>query len=138
MDTEVITITESDLGANKPVVKVEDPPKMRPVQHGVVVACGHKLEHGRFPRQANCFDCWEALFETTPDGVQSVHSLLMQSGTQAVEQMHGKKFVKMFGRYLRKKLLEMHKQKTSEAPGIEILDINTERNSNADRSLVSA
>jgi hypothetical protein len=96
------TVGAADLGASKPVPQPVY--KQRPVQHSVVVACGHALEAGHFPRQANCEDCWYALFETTPEGVASVHSLLMQEGTQAVERMHGRKFLKAFGRYLQKKL----------------------------------
>jgi hypothetical protein len=93
----------ADLGASKPV---EKPYRHRgiPVQHPTVVACGHKLEAGHFPRHANCYDCWYALFETTPDGVSTVHEILTNMGTQALVARFGRKFVKFFGAYLRSKM----------------------------------
>lgn len=93
----------TDLGASKPV---EKPYRHRgiPVQHPTVVACGHKLEAGHFPRHVNCYDCWYALFETTPDGVSTVHEILTNMGTQALISHFGKKFVKFFGAYLRSKM----------------------------------
>ncbi len=98
-------IETADLGASKPVPVVQPKPNYT-VKHQTVVACDHKLEAGHFPRHANCEDCWFALFETTPDGVASVHDLLLKEGSKAVEAMHGKKFLKQFGKYLQKKLLQ--------------------------------
>ena len=130
----VVTLTDeakamldsADLGASKPVPKPVY--KARPVEHATVVACGHKLEAGHFPRNSNCEDCWRALFETSPEGVASVHQLLLSGGTQAVIAVHGAKFTKHFGRYLQSKLLAMHQQSGEQiAEGLQVLDINAER-----------
>jgi|ERR1035437_42691 hypothetical protein len=119
-----VTVQDADLGASKPVPQPVY--KTRPTQHSTVVACGHKLETGHFPRQANCEHCWFALFETTPDGVASVHDLLLREGTQAVIAMHGSKFTKQFGKYLQKKLLSKYRASDSYASGIEgnIMDLS--------------
>jgi hypothetical protein len=124
-------LDSADLGAAKPVPQPKY--KMRPVQHATVTACGHKLEAGHFPRQANCEHCWYALFETTPEGVASVHQLLITDGTRAVIAMHGEKFTKQFGKYLRKKLLQQASpevQAASEIEGskFETLSVTEEKN----------
>jgi hypothetical protein len=119
-------LDSADLGASKPVPKPVY--KARPTEHATVVACGHKLEAGHFPRNSNCEDCWYALFETTPEGVASVHQLLLTDGTRAVTAMHGAKFTKHFGRYLQSKLLGLHQQSGEQIKeGLEVLDINAER-----------
>jgi hypothetical protein len=128
---ELIEPESADLGAAKPVPQPKY--KMRPVQHATVTACGHKLEAGHFPRQANCEHCWYALFETTPEGVASVHQLLITDGTRAVIAMHGEKFTKQFGKYLRKKLLQQASpevQAASEIEGskFETLSVTEEKN----------
>src|SRR5271157_682890 len=108
----------ADLGASKPIPQSK--PKQRPLYLPTVIACGHKLEVGHFPKHPNCEHCWFALFETTPDGVESVHDMLMKEGTQAVRAMHGSKFLKAFGAYLRKKLLQDYaSKKVQAASGIE-------------------
>jgi hypothetical protein len=127
VDNTVTTraLDSADLGASKPVPQPVQ--KAQPIQHSTVVACGHSLEAGHFPRKANCEDCWYALFETTPEGVASVHSLLMQEGTQAVERMHGRKFLKHFGLYLKRKLLALHSTPTSDA--LEVPDLSLKSSS---------
>jgi len=118
---------QTDLGASKPIPQPVY--KQQPTRHSVVNACGHKLEAGHFPKHTNCEDCWFALFETTPDGVASVHDLLLKEGTQAVVRMHGSKFTKAFGQYLRRKLLSQYASPAVQAAsGIEgsIMDIKAE------------
>ena len=119
-------MNDTDLGASRPIPQPVY--KQQPTQHSTVVACGHKLEIGHLPKHSNCEDCWHALFETSPEGVASVHNLLLTDGTRAVTAMHGAKFTKHFGRYLQSKLLAMH-QKSGEqiAEGLQVLDINAER-----------
>jgi hypothetical protein len=94
----------TDLGASKPIAQPQ--PKQQPIQHSVVIACGHKLDLRHFPDHANCWDCWNAFFSVSPEGVASVHQLLLEGGTKALVAMHGVKFTKMFGRFLREKLLK--------------------------------
>lgn len=128
---EIKAALPTDLGASTPVGPVKY--KTQPVQHNTVVACGHKLEAGHFPRQANCYDCWFALFETTPGGVEHTHALLSSEGAEAVRKMHGSKFLKMFGKYLRSKMTEAYMNSKAEAApevGIEIVDIQAEREAN--------
>ena len=136
-------LDSADLGAGKPV-QTEHKPTEREVRawraanftvkHNRVVACGHLLEAGHFPTHTNCEACWYALFETTPDGVASVHDLLLKEGSKTVEAMHGKKFLKQFGLYLRKKLLRQASPEVQAASGIEptiegaVLDIRMEAN----------
>ena len=118
---DVITLTEeakalvdADLGASKPIPEPKPTRKQIgewrnanfTVRHSTVNACGHKLDLRQFPSNANCWDCWEAFFSVSPEGVASVHQLLLNGGTQAVVAMHGKKFTKMFGKFLQKKLLK--------------------------------
>src|SRR5208282_805285 len=132
---------EADLGASKPVAQPkptereirESRARHWTVRHATVIACGHKLEAGHLPSHANCEHCWFALFETTPEGVASVHDLLLKEGTQAVIAMHGAKFVKYFGNYLKKKLLqkfatpEVQAASGIEGGQLEVLDINAEK-----------
>lgn len=117
-------MNDTDLGASRPISQPVY--KQQPTQHSTVVACGHKLETGHLPKHSNCEDCWFALFETSPEGVASVHQLLLEGGTKAVVAMHGSKFTKMFGRFLREKLLkEYASREVQAASGIEgsILDV---------------
>ena len=117
----------TDLGASKPIPQPQ--PKQQPIQHSVVIACGHKLDLRHFPDHANCWDCWQAFFSVSPEGVASVHQLLLEGGTKAVVAMHGKKFVKHFGKFLQQKLLkEYASSQVQAASGIEgsILDIKAE------------
>lgn len=126
IDDELTGINSADLGASKPIAQQKF--KTRPVEHARVVACGHKLEAGHFPKHSNCEDCWHALFETSPEGVASVHQLLLTDGTRAVTAIHGEKFTKFFGKYLQRKLLAMHQQSGEQiAEGLQVLDINAER-----------
>lgn len=134
-----VAVTSADLGASKPI---EQPKPTRKqigewrnanftVKHSTAIACGHKIDLRRFPSNANCFDCWEAFFSVSPEGVASVHQMLLDGGTQAVISMYGSKFTKMFGRFLRKKLLtEYASKQVQAASGIEgsILDIKEEAN----------
>jgi hypothetical protein len=124
-------LTDADLGASKPL------PEPKPtlaqvrawraanftVKHSTVNACGHKLDLSHYPSNSNCWDCWEAFFSVSPDGVASVHNLLLDGGTKAVIAMHGAKFTKMFGKFLQKKLLS---QAVQAASGIEgsIMDLS--------------
>ena len=122
-------MNDTDLGASRPISQPVY--KQQPTEHATVVACGHKLEAGHFPRNSNCEDCWYALFETTPEGVQSVYQLLLNDGIKAVTAMHGAKFSKYFGKYLQRKLLAMHQQSGEQiAEGLQVLDINAERENN--------
>ena len=134
---EAAALADADLGASKPVAQPK--PTEREirewrarhwtVRHAAVVACGHKLEDGHPPKHVNCEHCWYALFETTPEGVASVHDMLLKGGTQAVIAVHGKKFTEQFGKYLRKKLLQQYATpEVQAASGIEgsILDVKAE------------
>jgi len=137
----------ADLGASKPI---EHKPTSKEigewrnanftVKQGTVKACGHKFDPHTFPKQANCWDCWEATFSSSPEGVASVHQLLLTGGTKAVVAMHGQKFTKMFGRFLRNQLLREYASKEVQAAsGIEgsVMDIQAER-SNADDAQLSS
>ena len=118
---------ELDLGASKPIAQPE--PKQQPIQHSVVIACGHKLDLRHYPDHANCWACWNAFFSVSPEGVASVHQLLLEGGTKAVVAMHGSKFTRQFGRFLQQKLLkEYASPQVQAASGIEgsILDIKAE------------
>jgi len=136
--SNVHNVNSADLGAGKSIEIKHEPTEREirewrsrnfTVKHNRVVACGHKLETGHLPRHANCEDCWYALFETTPDGVASVHDLLLKEGSKAVEAMHGKKFLKAFGKYLRIKLLQQACPEVQAASGIEgaMLNLGSER-----------
>lgn len=123
---------ETDLGASKPIA--QPVPKPQPLQHPVVITCGHKLDLRKFPDRSNCWECWRAFFESNPEGVSSVHELLLNGGTKAVTAIHGKKFVKAFGKFLQKQLLKQYASKEVQAAsGIEgnqlsVPDITQEAN----------
>ena len=133
---EVNGLTDADLGASKPI------PEPKPtlaqvkawrntnftVKHSTVNACGHKIDLRHFPSNANCEDCWEAFFSVSPEGVASVHDLLLKDGTKAVIAMHGAKFTKWFGKFLQKKLLSQYRATEGYASGIEgsVMDIKEE------------
>ena len=133
-----ITLVPADLGASKPIAETKPTLKQVrewrarnfTVRHSTVNACGHKLDLGHFPKHANCWPCWEAFFSVSPEGVASVHNLLLTGGTKAVIAMHGSKFTKMFGRFLREKLLkEYASQEVQAASGIEgsIMNVTEEK-----------
>lgn len=144
---EAVTVTvpeSADLETPTKVEEVKKPTRKEigewrarnfTIRHATVVACGHKLDLRQFPHEAHCFDCWYAFLESNPDGVASVHELLQQGGTKAVEAMHGKKFVKMYGRYIQTKLLklraatESQPESTIEGGQLEVLDIAKEAQS---------
>lgn len=132
--TPEVVLQDADLGASKPV------PEPKPtlaqvkawraanftVRHSTVNACGHKIDLRIPPSNANCWPCWEAFLSTNPEGVASVHKLLLEGGTQAVAAVHGTKFLKMFGKFLQKKLLQEYRQTEGYASGIEgsIMDVS--------------
>ena len=98
------------------------------VRHATVIACDHKLDLRHFPSKPNCFDCWYAFLESNPEGVASVHDLLQKQGIKAVEAMHGRKFTKMFGRYLQQKLLALREPLSTETePSLEVIDVAAEK-----------
>ena len=122
---------DTDLGASKPIPQPTY--KQQPTQHATVNACGHKLDLRQFPSNANCWHCWEAFFSVSPEGVASVHNLLLEGGTKAVIAMHGAKFTKMFGKFLQKKLLKEYASPAVQAAsGIEgsIMSIAEEKGAN--------
>lgn len=132
---------DADLGSSKPIPQPEPTLKQVKewraanftVRHSTVKACNHKLDLRHLPSNANCWECWRAFFESSPEGVASVHDLLLTGGTKAVIAMHGAKFTKMFGRFLQKKLLsEYASQEVQAASGIEgsIMDIAAEKGAN--------
>lgn len=110
----------ADLGASKPVPQPQ--PKLRPLEHPVVISCGHSLDTRHFPVHANCEDCWLAFFESNSAGLASVHELLMVDGTRAVTAIHGAKFTRAFGRYLQNQLLKMY-QKPQTEDGVAVLSL---------------
>ena len=133
----VEVLASPDLGASKPI------PEKKPsskeigeyrnrhftVRHNTVVACGHKIDLGHYPSNANCWPCWEAFFSVSPEGVEQVHQMLLNGGTQEVTRRFGSKFVKNFGKFLRNKLLtEYASREVQAASGIEgaILDVKAE------------
>ena len=131
----------TDLGSSKPVPQPE--PTLRQVKewraanftvrHASVNACGHKLDLRVPPSNANCWHCWEAFFSVSPEGVASVHDLLLTGGTKAVIAMHGAKFTRQFGKFLQQKLLKEYASPAVQAAsGIEgsIMDIKTESEAN--------
>jgi hypothetical protein len=126
MNSEPVTITaqsqSADLGASKPIPAPERP-KDRPIQHAVVIACGHKLDTRHFPVHSHCEDCWDAFFESNAQGLASVHQLLLANGTQAVTAVHGAKFTKAFGRYLRKQILKMHTEVSTQVKNVTGLEV---------------
>jgi hypothetical protein len=111
-------VNDTDLGASVPVPQPQ--PKQRPLQHGTVTECNHKLDLRRFPVHSNCDSCWVALLENNAQFLASVHTLLTEQGTQAVERVYGSKFVKYFSKYLRAKLLSMHEEQTAEPTGLSL------------------
>ena len=137
LDPTSVTLVDADLGASKPVPQPEPTLKQVrewraanfTVRHSIVNACGHKIDL-RVP-PSNCEDCWTAFFSVSPEGVASVHNLLLEGGTKAVIAMHGKKFTRQFGRFLQKKLLKEYASPAVQAAsGIEgsIMSIKEEIN----------
>src|ERR1039458_7114898 len=96
-----------DLGASKPVRHFT--PSVT-VKHARVSACGHKFEAGHLPRKSNCEDCWFALFETDPEVAQYAHRIILADGAKSVTARLGAKFTKRFGKYMQKKLEDLHLQ----------------------------
>jgi hypothetical protein len=116
MNPEEPKLEPVDLGASAPV------PERKPTESEVrewrarnwtvrnpkVKACGHNLSLLSLPSHANCYDCWEAFLTNNPDGMSMVHKVLMEQGTQGAVKLFGKKLVKMFGKYLKKQLLQQY------------------------------
>src|ERR1019366_10211225 len=97
IDPTSVTLVDADLGASKPVPQPEPTLKQVrewraanfTVRHSTVNACGHKIDLRIPPSNANCWPCWEAFFSNSPEGVASVHDLLLSDGTKAVIAVHG-------------------------------------------------
>ena len=139
MNPEEPKLEPADLGASKPVPQPE--PTIAQVKawravnftvkHSTVNACGHKIDLRVAPSNANCEDCWTAFFSVSPEGVASVHNLLLEGGTKAVIAMHGAKFTRQFGRFLQQKLLKEYASPAVQAAsGIEgsIMNVKEEIN----------
>lgn len=95
-----VPLQDADLGASKPVPL--PPPVNQPLQHAVVKACKHTLDINHVPGQSNCDYCWEAYFTMRFDaaGIGQLHRMLVEEGKLGMERMLGRKFVKMFGKFL--------------------------------------
>ena len=135
-----VALADADLGAAKPIERPTPTSKeiseyrarYFTVRHSTVVACGHKIDVRHFPTQSNCPSCWEAFFELNPEGVAASHDILLNQGTKTLIAMHGKKFIKMLGEHLRKKLLQMASPKVQASSGIEgsVMSIAEEKGAN--------
>jgi len=138
-DTLPVTVSADgpDLGAGKPLTQIEDTPKPRPLQHAIVKACGHKLDIQHVPVQSNCDFCWEAYFTLRFDaaGIGQLHRMLVEDGRVGMERVLGKKFVKMFGKFLQ---WQLWAHQNEDDPPVEIeptiegaqMAINAERREN--------
>lgn len=135
---DIVTLPETaDIAAPTKVEEVKKPTRKEigewrarnfTVRHATVIACGHKLDLRQIPN-THCFDCWYAFLESNPEGVASVHELIQQGGTKALEAMHGKKFVNMYGKYIQEKLFglravtEPQPESTIEGSQLQVVDV---------------
>ena len=78
------------------------------LRHGMVRACGHKIDLSRQPRN-NCEWCWEAWLKTSDGLLVVLHETLVNKGLAALKAQYGNKLVKMFKRFLDKELQQVDK-----------------------------
>lgn len=69
------------------------------VRLNTVEPCGHKLDPSRDPR-GNCPYCWFVFFQTHGELVQTADEMFQKVGSQGLETLRGKKFVKNFLRFM--------------------------------------
>jgi hypothetical protein len=75
------------------------------VQHGTVIACGHKAKFSKdHDPTNNCVHCWAAYFATSVD-LDLIHTVLTTKGGKALVALKGTKFVRMFHGFLSSQLL---------------------------------
>jgi hypothetical protein len=69
------------------------------VKHPRLTACGHKMDLMNEPR-TNCEDCWFAWFNTHQKLVEVADEMYRAKGKEALIGMRGKRFFKMFVRFM--------------------------------------
>ena len=92
---------------NDPIV----PPKMKrkvwkemmrihfTVRRPTVKSCGHKINITSDPRN-NCSDCWFAYFQNNKSMTQIADECFTEAGRDVLERSRGKKFTRMFIRFM--------------------------------------
>jgi hypothetical protein len=70
------------------------------VRHPLLKDCGHRLDMINEPRHRNCENCWFQWFNSHPGLVEVADQMFRTQGKVAIEGMRGKRFVRMFVRYM--------------------------------------
>lgn len=69
------------------------------VRRNRVTACGHKFNPESDPR-TNCQDCWFAYLQTNGQMTQIAHECFQEAGRDVLERARGRKFVRMFLKFM--------------------------------------
>lgn len=71
------------------------------VRHQNVEVCGHQFDFAaEQPRHANCETCWFTFFQVHGELTQTADEIFQKEGQQVLVAMKGKKFVKMFLKFM--------------------------------------
>ena len=97
------------------------------VRRPLVKQCGHKINIAADPRN-NCESCWWAYFSTNGQMTQIADECFTEAGRDVLERSRGKRFTKMFLRYM-STLAHFQRELAAKAAQGEASEIDgTERN----------
>lgn len=65
-----------------------------------VLACGHRLDLGRQPRNKNCEDCWFAWFNEHGEICQQLDEMNTAHGDDVIVQLQGVKFLHRWRQFM--------------------------------------
>ncbi len=70
------------------------------IQHPRVVACQHRLNLSKQPRQRNCESCWFAWLQNHGELVQQLDEMHTSGNDFLIVQLQGKKFFKRWTQFM--------------------------------------
>ena len=70
------------------------------VRHPRTIGCDHHQDQINEPTFRNCESCWYAFFSTHGELVNVTHEAFSEHGAAFVEKLRGRKYVRMFTRFM--------------------------------------
>ncbi len=95
------------------------------VRHPRTIGCDHHQDQINEPTFRNCESCWYAFFSTHGELVNVTHEAFSEHGPEFVEKLRGRKYVRMFTRFmstmnrLREDAEKLQKEKDEQAGEIQ-------------------
>ena len=82
----------------------------------MIQECGHKFDSSREPKN-NCEWCWFTYFNSNGEMVKAADQCFQEAGKDVLERIKGKRFVKMFVRFMATVAKFVAEQKAKEQNG---------------------